>query len=220
MQVVLAAGAFFIHQAVARGEAVEPIPMAERRLIYRSDELAPRVEMRHAIPGIGHPDRPHFDILAGVLEATVQRVLDDTGIPGRAGANFRVIHTSRFGVPSTLNLEVVLPDDSHLAAAEEAILEALRIMARELTDEADLALTRKTLRTEWFRTAANADALAFEIGHFQTMDRWRTLQAHLETREGTTAADIARLVRGYFVADNRVVGIVRPLQPEAWEVER
>lgn len=203
-----------------RSEAVEPLPLAERRLIYRSEELAPRVEMRHAIPGIGHPDRPHFDVLAGVLEATVQQVLDDADVPGRAAANFRVIHTSRFGVPSTLNLEVVLADATHLPGAEHAVLAALVTLADGQAADADLALVKKALRTDWFRTVANPDALAFEIGHFQTMDSWHTLQAHLETRETTTASDIARLVRRYFIADNRVVGIVRPPQPEAWEVER
>ena len=69
---------------------------------------------------------------------------------------------------------------------------------------------RKRLRTEWFRTARDPGALAFEIGHFATMDRWTTLAEHLEARETVTPADVRRLVRRYFTSENRVTGVARP----------
>ena len=203
-----------------RSEAVEPPPLAERRLIYRSDELEPRVEMRHAIPAIGHPDRPHFDVLAGVLEAAAQRRLHEAGIEGRVGANFRVIHTSRFGVPSTLNLEAVVREVEDIGGAEKALLSAISALARGRVSDKDLRLVKKTLRTEWLRTVADADALAFDVGHFQTMDRWQTLETHMAARETTSGDDIARLVRQYFVAKNRIVGVVRPPAPEVWEARQ
>ncbi|MDP5070858.1 MAG: insulinase family protein, partial [Congregibacter sp.] len=46
-----------------RTPAIEPRPVAERRLTYRNDEINPRVEFRYLIPGVGHPDRPMFDVL-------------------------------------------------------------------------------------------------------------------------------------------------------------
>ena len=92
-----------------------------------------------------------------------------------------------------------------LAAAETALHEALGGLA---ATPDRLALAKKKLRTEWYRTAASADALAFEIGHFQTMDRWQTLEEFLNARETTTANDIIRLAERYFVPANRTVGIV------------
>jgi len=196
-----------------RSEAVEPVPMAERRLIYRNDDLAPRVELRHGIPGIGHPDRAAFDVVAIVAVPAIERALAAAGLPGSVNANMRVIHTSRFGVPATLNLEVLTAAEN-LAAVEATVLAALEQLAAGEVDGDDLNLAKKTLRTQWYRTVADADALAFEIGHFQTMDRWQTLQTHLQQRDATDAAQIARLARRYFDPDNRVVGIVRPRTQE------
>jgi len=196
-----------------RSEAVEPVPMAERRLIYRNDDLAPRLEMRHGIPGVGHPDRAAFDVLALVAVPAIERSLQTAGLTGRVGSNTRVIHTSRFGVPATLNLEVIAAAGD-LDAVEVAVVTALEQLAAGKVDADDLDLAKKTLRTQWYRTVANADALAFEIGHFQTMDRWQTLQEHLQQRDATDAAQVARLAGRYFDPDNRVVGIVRPRTQE------
>ena len=72
-----------------------------------------------------------------------------------------------------------------------------------------VARAQKTLRTAWHRTARNAGALAFEIGHFQTMDRWQTLPEFLDARDRTTPDDIARVAALYLVPDNRSVGVAR-----------
>ena len=203
-----------------RVKAIEPVPAAERRLVYRSNELEPRVEVRYMIPAIGHPDRPHFDVLAELATAAIGAALEAAGVEGRANVNTRVVHTSRFGVPSTMNFEVMVNREEDLAAAEAALHDALGALAAGGTAGAAgagdspattpdrIAQAKKKLRTEWYRTAASADALAFEIGHFQTMDRWQTLEEFLNARETTTADDIARLAERYFVPANRTVGIV------------
>jgi predicted Zn-dependent peptidase len=191
-----------------RTPAVEPPPASERRLVYRNDEIEPRVEFRYQIPGVGHPDRPVFDVVGEVASRHLRQTLESQGIPGRVSVNTRVVHTSRFGVPGTINLEVVLSDEADLAAAEQA-LEATVGWLQEGPDPETIARAQKTLRTDWYRTARDADALAFEIGHFQTMDRWQTLPLYLEARDEATSADIARVTRSHFVPDNRSVGVAR-----------
>ena len=208
-----------------RVKAIEPVPAAERRLVYRSDELEPRVEVRYMIPAVGHPDRPHFDVLAELASTAIGTALETAGVEGRVNVNTRVVHTSRFGVPSTMNFEVVVNHQDDLAAAESALHAALNALAAgisrtrgaaeatgagaaQATAPDRIALAKKKLRTEWYRTAASADALAFEIGHFQTMDRWQTLEEFLNAREATTAQDIARLAERYFIPENRTVGVV------------
>lgn len=192
-----------------RDRFTEPVPEAERRMIWRSTELAPRIDARYLIPGIGHPDRPHFDVLAEVAAEEVRAALNGAGIDARVDANFTVIHTSRFGVPGTLNVEVVPGGEEELARAEQVTLAALGRLGTNETSADRLAAAKKRLRAAWHRTARNADALAFEIGHYFTMDRWQTLEEHLNTRERSTAADVRRLAARYFVAENRTIGIVR-----------
>ena len=191
-----------------RTPAVEPPPASERRLIYRNDEIEPRVEFRYQIPAVGHPDRPIFDVLGEVAGDLLSEALGRAGIPGSVNVNTRVVHTVRFGVPGTINFEVVVSDQGQLDAAEAVLDTSIESLMTAL-DPDRVARAQKVLRTEWHRTARDPNALAFEIGHFQTMDRWQTLQGFLDARDGATPEDIARIARLYFVPDNRSVGVAR-----------
>jgi predicted Zn-dependent peptidase len=191
-----------------RTPAVEPPPAAERRLIYRNDQIEPRVEFRYQIPAVGHPDRPVIDVLSEVAAGVLSERLGSEGIGGIVNVNTRVVHTSRFGVPATINFEVVLSDEGQINAAE-AVMEQVILDLKSPPEPGRVARAQKTLRTAWHRTARNAGALAFEIGHFQTMDRWQTLPEFLDARDRTTPDDIARVAALYLVPDNRSVGVAR-----------
>ncbi|MDP5070857.1 MAG: insulinase family protein, partial [Congregibacter sp.] len=119
------------------------------------------------------------------------------------------VHTDRFGVPGSLNLELVLADASELEAAE-ALLESTVASLAQSASEAELNTAKASLRTQWYRTARDASALAFEIGHFQTMDSWETLPKYLQARDAMKLDDIKRIADAYFVVDNRTVGLARP----------
>lgn len=194
----------------ARYQGMEPLPSSEKRLTWRSDTLAPRIEIRYQIPAVGHPDRPQFDVLAEVLEPHLQSLLSDSGVGGKLDINTRVVHTSRFGVPASINIEFVLDDADARAPAEAIILAEIARLSEEQPGEAETALARKKMRSAWYRTAADPNALAFQIGHFEVMDSWRTLQPYLEARDRTTPADVRQLIARYFVASNRSIGAVVP----------
>jgi predicted Zn-dependent peptidase len=193
----------------SRIKALEPVPEAERRMIWRSDTLRPRVELRHMIPGVGHPDRPHFDVLNLVAEQAVSKALANAGIEARVHGNFRIVHSDRFGVPASWNIEIDVDENSQLMDAEAVALNALAALAENPPDEDALREAQRRLRTEWYRTARDADALAFEIGHFQVMDHWQTLESYLNARESTVINDISRLLAQYVIPANRAVGIIR-----------
>jgi predicted Zn-dependent peptidase len=193
-----------------RYQGREPLPSAEKRLNWRSETLAPRVEIRYQIPGVGHPDRPLFDVLAEAFEANLQSSISETGIEGTVDINTRVVHTSRFGVPASINIELVLEDASQVDKAERTLLAELQLLGQEPLPADLVAQARKRLRTAWYRTVVDPGALAFEIGHFEVMDSWRTLKPYLEARDAATAEDLRRLAGKYFIANNRSVGVVRP----------
>jgi zinc protease len=193
-----------------RYQAREPLPSAEKRLTWRSDKLAPRVEVRYQIPGVGHPDRPIFDVLATALTPYLQSALAEAGIGASVNVNTRVVHTERFGVPASINFELIVSDPGQLEAAEATLLAALARVSEEPLTAADVAHASKRLRTDWYRLQADPNALAFQIGHFHVMDNWRTLQAYLDARDAATPADVSRLADTYFIPRNRSVGVVTP----------
>ncbi len=191
-----------------RSKGVEPLPRGERRMTWRAADLSPRVDVRHLIPGVGHPDRPRIDVLGEVLRMEVEAQLRSVRVAGTADVNTRVIHETRFGVPGSINIEVVTGNPRTVAAAEAAIVRAINRVRAGVIPRDRLALAKKKLRVEWLRTAANADALAFQIGHFQTMDRWQTLSEFLLARDRTTVEELQRVATKYLFADNRTTGVV------------
>jgi len=191
-----------------RSKGVEPLPRGERRLTWRASDLSPRVDVRHMIPGVGHPDRARVDVLAELLGLEVRAQLATAGINATTDVNTRVVHETRFGIPGSLNIEVVTGNERSLAAAERAVVRAIDRLRAGVIPRGRLELAKKLLRTQWFRTAADADALAFQIGHFQTMDRWQTLEAFLIARERTTQEEIQRVAAKYLFIDNRTTGVV------------
>ncbi len=194
----------------ARYEGREPLPSAEKRLTWLSDTLSPRVEVRYQVPGIGHSDRPLFDVLAEAFEVELARVVTEAGIDGRVDINTRVVHTERFGLPASINIELVLADAAQVPEAEAVLLAGLGRLREQALPADRVALAQKSLRVDWYRTAADPNALAFQVGHFQTMDSWRTLVPYLESRDAATAEDLRRLAKRYFVANNRSIGVVVP----------
>ena len=135
-----------------RTPAVEPPPAAERRLIYRNDEIEPRVEFRFQIPAVGHPDRPIFDVLGEVAADLTSEALAVAEIAAGVNVNTRVVHTVRFGVPGTINFEVVVADEGQLVAAE-AVLESTIESLMTALDPSRIERAQKVLRTRWHRTA-------------------------------------------------------------------
>ncbi|MGB4971352.1 MAG: insulinase family protein, partial [Cyclobacteriaceae bacterium] len=47
----------------SESSSIEPVPNADKRLVYRSEKLRPGVEARFLIPGVGHEDRPVVDVI-------------------------------------------------------------------------------------------------------------------------------------------------------------
>jgi predicted Zn-dependent peptidase len=194
----------------ARYQGREPLPSAEKRLNWRSDTLAPRVEMRFQIPGVGHPDRPQFDVLAEAFKSYLQLAITEAGVDGSVDVNMRVVHTSRFGVPASINIELVLRNASQVDKAEGTLRAELRRLGKESLPAELVVQAQKKLRTEWYRTAVDPNALAFQIGHFEVMDSWRTLEPYLQARDAVSADDLQRLTAKYFIPNNRSIGVVLP----------
>ena len=192
----------------ARYQGREPLPSAEKRLMWRSAVLSPRIDIRYQIPGVGHPDRPHFEVLEIALAEHLRNVMQDADIDGSLDINTRVVHTTRFGVPASINFEFILADSDQVAVAEKTLLVEMARLSDENIDATAVAFAQKTLRTKWYRTAADPNSLAFEIGHFEVMDSWKTLQPYLEARDATTVDTIRKLIGRYFIAKNRSVGVV------------
>ena len=194
-----------------RYQGREPLPSSEKRLNWRSDTLSPA--RGSSLPDSRRRASRQATIRCagrGFRSCILQSAVTEAGIDGTVDINMRVVHTSRFGVPASINIELVLEDASQIDKAEKRCWPSCGDLARSHLPAELVAQARKKLRTEWYRTAVDPGALAFQIGHFEVMDSWRTLKPYLEARDAATAEDLRLLADKYFIANNRSVGVVLP----------
>ncbi len=194
----------------------EPVPGGSVRLDW-TEPLSPQVHVRYRIPGMGHPDRPVLDLIAALFggpHGVAGQRLAASGVSASVSADFRVIHTYRFGSPGAFNLVAQAGSDGDLAAVERALLSAIGDLREGRIDSGALEHARKRLRVEWAEFLDNPPELAFLIGHHYTMNGWRVLPNLVVARDAATAADVQRVASTYFVPSNRVIAVARAEPPE------
>ena len=187
------------------------MPRSSIRLDWE-EPLYPSVVVRYRIPGVGHPDRPVLDAIAALARGRhglLGARLMETGLASSVGADFRVIHIYRFGTPAAINFVARATSDEALALTERAMLDAVERLRGGDVDPALLDRALRSLQLEWEQIRENRLELAFTLGHFQSMDAWKTLTEHMARRVDVSSDDVARVARRYFVASNRVVATTR-----------
>jgi zinc protease len=143
-----------------------------------------------------------------VAQRKLEKNLSANGISGSVSINTRVVHTSMFGIPGSINFEVGLGKESDLVKAESLLLKTIDELKSSLSDN-ELTIAKKKLRNDWLRTKLDASRLNFAVGHFQVMDSWTTLEGYMKAREAATAADVNRVAATYFIENNRTIGVVK-----------
>ena len=194
----------------------EPVPGGSVRLDW-TDPLSPQVHVRYRIPGMGHPDRSVLDVIAALLggaHGMAGQALAASGVSAAVSADFRVIHTHRFGSPGAINLVAHAQSDGDLAAVERALLDVVADLREGRIDAGALERARKRLRVEWAEFLDNSQELAFLIGHHHTMNHWSVLPELIAARDAATVADLQRVAATYFVPSNRVIATARAAPPE------
>lgn len=185
----------------------EPPPGGAVRLDWL-EPLSPSLTVRYRIPGVGHPDRPVFDVIAGLLggpDGLLAAEQERSGVPTvgwGAGAG-------RTGSPSRLSLQASPQSDEDLPGLERVALAAVERLRNGEIDERKLAHVRRENHFDWARLRSDRGGLAQMIGEFGVMDDWRTIRSYYEGRETVTAAEVRRVAERYLVPWNRVIGTTR-----------
>ncbi len=192
--------------------AIEPAHEETIRVEMTTPHYGPVIDLRHRIPGVGHPDRPAVELLREVVGASAGPVGDatvGTGLARSISANTFVTHTDRFSFPGTLNIVVQAKRNEELPALEKALLTAVEELSKTLIDARTIELAKKQRRAYWERRRLNWDDVAFDLGHYEIMDSWKTLYREMDGVQQVTAEDLRRAAEKYFIDSNRIIGVAR-----------
>lgn len=198
--------------------AIEPIHDELIRVESTVRNSGPAVDLRHRIPGVGHPDRPAVELLREILghaRGPLGDALIGAGLARAISANTNVTHTDRFSFPATLNIVVHAPSNDALPRTEAALVAAVEALKDTPIADATIAAAKKRRRAAWERRRLNWDDLAFDLGHYEIMDSWRTLYREMDAVQKLTADDLQRALRKYFSETNRIIGVARRAQAAA-----
>ena len=157
--------------------------------------------MRYRIPGVGHPDRPVFDVIARLLRGP-DGLLGGAAQGASRGVEWQA-NASSAGSQNTLTMQARAARDEDLPALEKTALDGIERLRNEAVDEARLARVRREFKLDWELLRSERGGLATQFGSFAIADDWRTLQTHYQTRSTATAQDIQRAAERYLVSWNR-----------------
>jgi predicted Zn-dependent peptidase len=178
------------------------------------EPIEPLMLVRYRIPGVGHPDRPVFDVVARLLRGADGRLAGAAPAASR-GVDWQA-NASSAGSQNTLTMQARAARDEDLPALEKTALDGIERLHHEAVDEARLARVRREFRLDWEMLRSERGGLATQFGSFAIADDWRTLQSHYEARNTATAQDILRVAAKYLVPWNRVIATTRRTpQPRA-----
>jgi len=183
----------------------EPPPGGSVRLDWL-ESLFPQVIVRYRIPGVGHPDRPAFDVMAALLRG--EHGLLAPALTGTGAVSWNA-NASRTGSPARFSLEARAGRDEDLAKVEAALLKAVEPLRGGPIDEAALDRVRRRLHLDWEQVRSHRGDLASTIGDFSVTDEWRTLRSFYEQREAVTVAEVQRVADRYLVPWNRAIATTR-----------
>lgn len=192
--------------------AVEPPQTEPRQVTVRFPSQPWYLEGYHA-PGIDHPDRPVYEIIASILsdgrtsrlyESLVEEqqvALSAQGFSGFPGDKY-----------PNLMLFYALTAPGHTV---EEVAKALHKQIERLTEEPvsprELERVKTQARAQLLRSLDSNQGMASLLVEYQVKTgSWRNLFAKLEQFAAVTPEDVLRVSRDTFRPENRTVGLLLP----------
>lgn len=199
-----------------RTPVVEPAREGERRVAVEFHST-PRLMVAWHVPAFGAPDAPAVEIAVRLLGYARSSRLERRLIRTDAIASEVTVSPS-WGGNRAASLATVLAvpvGDVELAALEAAIYEEIDRLAREGPEPEELAGVQRVARADYLRGLRGNAAVARGLCEHQTKaGSWRAFFASADRLERVTAEDVQRVLRAYFVEENRTVGTLVPRKEE------
>ncbi len=193
----------------------EPSQVQERMVRLPKPIATPRLLVGYKAPSLGHPDWIPLDIastiLAGCSSARLQRRL----VIREEVASSVDAQLTPFRDPSLLRIAITCARGYDADHVMRILDEELAGLAANPPSEAEVEKAKAVAETDFWSSLVEVDGKAEALGHHQTvMGDFRSLMSQAEALAQITPADVARVVRTYFVKEQRTVVIAEPSEPD------
>src|SRR3954463_3395642 len=198
-------------QPVPRDIPKEPPQTAERRVKVEAPWPLPAVVVAHHITSDGNPDSYPLHIASKVLSdgqssRIYQKLVYDTQLAVAAFGGANLIEDPNLFYA----VAIVQPGHTTEEAADALIAELDRLKAEPITDH-ELQRTKNQFARDYILGRESDQQKATQLAHAVVIHRdITTADGEFEIFQQLTTADVQRVARTYFTAENRVVITVMP----------
>jgi zinc protease len=197
--------------------AVEPPQIGERRVVVRRrGAKLPTVAIAYHVPNYRSADAAALELLSTILsEGRASRLyrtlVYERQIALGAGGDYAYasFDPSLFWFSAT-----ALPGQS-ADTLERALAAEIERLRDELVPDEELARAKNQVEAAFVWRQDSVYSRASSLVRFEIMGSWRLLERFVPAIRTVTAEDLRRVARAYFHADNRSVGVLLPVEPDA-----
>jgi len=184
-------------------------PTGEKRVKLELPGRTPYLQMLYEVPPIQHPDHVVLEVIQNILSGgRTSRLYPDlvaAGLASSAGGwDYENPQNTVFAVQVAM-----LPGVEH-AKVESALDDVIERLQAEPVSAPDLAKAKNQTKANFIYSADGVTNLAHQIGYYHTIYDHRYLETFPAKVDAVAAEDVQRVMRAYFVKDNRTVGWLVP----------
>jgi zinc protease len=193
---------------------VEPEQLGERRIVVRKFAQLPILQMAYHVPATSSPDYYPLQILETVLfsgqsSRMYKRLVDKDQIALSVGGG------SDYGFDPTLFTIAAQPKAGvDTVTIEKAIYEELDRVAAQSVTAGEMEKAKNILLSEFYRQIRTISGRSNAIGTYEVFfGDYRKLFSAADDVAKVTTADVQRVAKTYFSANNRTVATLLPEAP-------
>lgn len=188
---------------------VEPKQGGERRIELLA-EAEPTLVIGYHKPAIATPEDYIFDVISHILgTGRTSRLYKKLVVEKQLATEVSVFDAPGSRYPGLFLFNATPRAPHTVREVEDAILEELELLKKELVKTRDLERILNRLEYEEARRMGTNGGLARNLTEYEaTTGSWRYMIEYRKKVEALTPADIQRVARDYFTRENRLVGFI------------
>lgn len=189
--------------------AIEPKQAGERRIELLA-EAEPTIVLGYHKPSIATPEDYIFDVISNILgTGRTSRLYKKLVVEKQLATDVAVFDAPGSRYPGLFLFNATPRAPHTIKEVEEAILEELETLKKELVKPRDLERILNRLEYEEARRMGTNGGLARNLTEYEaTTGSWRYMIEYRKKIEAVTPADIQRVAKEYFTRENRIVGYI------------
>ena len=165
-----------------------------------------------------HADAAAVDALAEIIGNTPNGRLQKKLVETKQAVNIGDM-TFDLTEPGYVMFVAVLAKDQDIAQAKKTLIETVEGVAQQPITEAELKFAKTSLLNDLEKTINDPQKLCVSMSESIALGDWRMFFIQRDRIEALTVADIERVAKNYFKADNRSYGQFLPVEkPDRAEI--